>query len=59
VAGVERRVGALEAYINQCVEERMRLEVEALVDLLENHLTRDEFIKVARIILDEGRDYGA
>ena len=49
----------MEAYINQCVEERMRLEVEALVDLLENHLTRDEFIKVARIILDEGRNYGA
>ena len=59
MASIERRVSALEEYINQRVEERMRLEVEAMLDLLEKHLTRDEFIKVARVIVAEGDDYGA
>ena len=57
---LERRIGALEEdYVNQLVAERMRLEVEALLDLLEKRLTRAEFIKVARVIVNEGRDYGA
>ncbi len=43
-------------YINQCVEERMRLEVEALLDFLEKHLTREEFIKVAQILAEAGED---
>ena len=59
MARVERRVGALEDYINQCIAERMGQEVEALLDLLEKHLTREEFVKVARVIVNEGRDYGA
>ena len=54
MASIERRVSALEEYVNQLVEERMKLEVEALLDLLEKHLTRDEFIKVARIVVNEG-----
>ena len=59
MARVERRVSALEDYINQCIAERMGQEVEALLDLLEKHLTREEFVKVARVIVNEGRDYGA
>jgi hypothetical protein len=59
VGSIERRVSALEEdYVNQLVAERMRLEVEALLDLLEKHLSRAEFIKVARIVVNEG-DYGA
>ena len=54
MAGIERRIGALEQYVNGLVEERMNQEVEALLDLLEKHLTRDEFIKVARIVVNEG-----
>ena len=56
MASVERRVSALEQYVNELVAERMKLEVEAMLDLLEKHLTREEFIKVARIIVDEGAD---
>jgi hypothetical protein len=59
MASIERRVGALEEdYVNQLVAERMRLEVEALLDVLEKHLSRAEFVKVARIVVNEG-DYGA
>jgi hypothetical protein len=55
VGSIERRVSALEEdYVNQLVAERMRQEVEALVDLLEKHLSRAEFIKVARIVVNEG-----
>jgi hypothetical protein len=54
--GLDRRVGALEEYIESRVEERMRLEIEAMLDVLEENLTREEFIKVARIIakVDDG-----
>ena len=58
MASVGRRIGALEAYINQQVEDRMKLEIEAMLDLLEKHLTRDEFMKVARIVVEEGGDHG-
>jgi hypothetical protein len=51
---LNKRAGALEEYIESQVQERMRLEVEALVDLLEEKLTREEFLKVARIILERG-----
>jgi hypothetical protein len=54
MGSIDRRIGALEeGYVNQLVAERMRLEVEALLDLLEKHLTRAEFIKVARIVVED------
>jgi hypothetical protein len=56
VGSLKRRTGALEEYIESQVRERMRLEVEALVDVLEKNLTREEFIKVARIVMDSGED---
>ena len=56
MASVERRVSALEQYVNELVAERMKLEVEAMLDLLEKHLSREEYVKVARIIVDEGAD---
>jgi hypothetical protein len=52
VGSVERRIGALEEYIESQVAERMRLEVEAMLDVLEEGLTREEFLKVARIITE-------
>ena len=51
-----KRVGALEEYIEGCVRERMRAEVEAMLDALEEKLTRDEFLKVARIVLERDGD---
>jgi hypothetical protein len=54
VGGLNRRVGALEEYIESQVEQRMRLDVEAMLDVLEAKLTREEFIKVARIVMESG-----
>ena len=51
MGSLNRRAGALQEYIESQVEERMLLEVEALIDVLEANLTREEFVKVARIIL--------
>ena len=58
MASVERRIGALEEYVNQLVAERMEQEVEAMLDLLEKHLSREEFIKVARIVVNERGAHG-
>ena len=56
MASIERRIGALEEYVNELVAERMKREVEAFLDLLEKQLTRDEFVKVARVALNEDGD---
>ncbi len=50
MGSTQKRVGALEEYIESQVEERMRLEVEAMLDALQEGLTREEFIEVARIV---------
>jgi hypothetical protein len=50
------RVRRLEEYVESRVEERMRLEIEAMLDVLEEKLTREEFLKVARIIVRADRD---
>jgi hypothetical protein len=54
MGSLKGRVGALEEYIESQVQERMRLAVEALLDVLEAKLTREEFIKVARIVVETG-----
>jgi hypothetical protein len=50
MGSLDNRLRPLEEYIESRVEERMRLEVEAMLDVLEEKLTREEFLKVARII---------
>jgi hypothetical protein len=50
VGSLNKRAGALAEYIESQVQERFEAEVEALVDLLEKKLTREEFLKVARIV---------
>ena len=50
MGSLDKRAGALEEYIESRVEERMRLELEAMLDVLEEGLTREEFIKVVRIV---------
>ena len=56
MGSLHKRTGALEEYIESQVEERMRLEVEAIVEVLEEKLTREEFLKVARILVEAGDD---
>jgi hypothetical protein len=53
---LHKRTGALEEYIEGQVEERMRLEIEAIMDALEEKLTREEFLKMARIIMEARED---
>ncbi len=56
MGSLERRTGALEEYIESQVRERMHLEIEAILDVLEAKLTREELLKVARIIMEAGDD---
>ena len=58
MGSLHKRTGALEEYIESQVQERMHLEVEAMLDVLEAKLTREEFLKVARIIVEAGADDG-
>jgi hypothetical protein len=59
VGSLNRRVGTLEEYIEGQVQERMRLEIEAMLDVLEAKLTREEFLKFARIVMEAADDNGA
>jgi hypothetical protein len=52
VGSLHTRTGALEEYIESQVEERMRQEIEAMLVVLEAKLTREEFLKVARIVME-------
>jgi hypothetical protein len=52
VGSLNKRAGALQEFIESQVQERFEEEVEALVDLLEEKLTRKEFVKVARIVIE-------
>ena len=56
MGSLRERAGALEQYIESQVEERMLLEIEAMLDVLEAKLTREEFLKVARIVMESGED---
>ena len=46
---LKMRLGALEAVVEARVEERLEKELMALHELLAQHLSREEFLKVARI----------
>ena len=56
MGGMNRRVGALEEFVEAQVRARMEAEVEALLDLLEKHLTREEFLRIAQLVLNSGED---
>ena len=51
---LDQRLSALEAYIESRVEEKLRQELDAALDLLQEQLTREEFVRVARILADVG-----
>ncbi len=46
------RARALEEYVERQVEERLEAELTTAFDRLEQHLTREEFIRVAQILAD-------
>ena len=46
------RVEAFEEYIERRVEQELKGEIEAVVEVLEERLTREEFLKVARVIVE-------
>jgi hypothetical protein len=54
VGSLKSRAGALHEYIERQIQERFEAEVEALVALLEERLEREEFLKVARIVMEAG-----
>jgi hypothetical protein len=51
---LDKRLSALEAYIETRVEEGLRRELEAALEILEERLTREEFVRVARILAEMG-----
>ena len=54
MGNLHKHTGALEEYIQSQVEERMRLEIEAVLNVLEEELSREKFLKVARIVIEAG-----
>ena len=56
MGGMNRRVGALEEYIESQVQARMEAEIEAMLDVLEAKLSREEFLRVARALMATGED---
>ena len=59
MGSLNRRVGALEEYLESQVQARMEAEIEAILDALEAKLTREEFLKFARIVMEAAEDNGA
>jgi DNA-binding LytR/AlgR family response regulator len=51
---LDKRLSALEAYVEIRVEEGLRRELEAALEILEERLTREEFERVARILAEMG-----
>jgi hypothetical protein len=50
VGSLERRLENLERLVEGRVEARVEEELEAAFDRLERHMTREEVIRVARIL---------
>jgi hypothetical protein len=53
MGSLDRRLENLERLVEGRVEARVREELEAALDRLEKHLTRDEVIRVASILAGE------
>jgi DNA-binding LytR/AlgR family response regulator len=51
---LDKRLSAVEAYIETRVEEGLRRELEAALEILEERLAREEFARVARILAEMG-----
>jgi hypothetical protein len=47
---LQKRLDALEAVVGKRIEERVEEEIINLLSLLEQHLSREEFLKVAHVL---------
>jgi hypothetical protein len=47
---LQKRLDAVEAALEERIEERLEEELTSLLSLLEQHLSREEFLKVAHIL---------
>jgi hypothetical protein len=47
---LRKRLDALEAVVGKRIEERVEEEITNLLSLLEQHLSREEFLKVAHVL---------
>ncbi len=58
---LQKRLDAVEAALEERIEERLEEELTSLLSLLEQHLSREEFLKVAHILArghSEAKDEG-
>jgi hypothetical protein len=46
---LQKRLDAVEAALEERIEKRLEEELTSLLTLLEQHLSREEFLKVAHI----------
>ncbi len=53
-----RRVSALEDFVEGRVRERLKQEIEAMLDRLERGLPREEFVRVLQIVGGEEDGHG-
>lgn len=53
MGSLDKRLENLERLVEGRVEARVREELEAALDRLERHMTRDEQIRVAQILAGE------
>jgi hypothetical protein len=53
MGNLERRLENLERLVEGRVEARVEEELEAALDRLERHMTREELIRVAKILAGE------
>jgi hypothetical protein len=58
VGSVDRRLGNLERLVEPCVRRRVMEELEAAIDRLEQHLTREELRRVLEILADDEEETG-
>ena len=56
MGSVDRRLGDLERLVEPCVRRRVMEELEAAIDRLEHHLTREELRRVLEILADDDEE---
>jgi hypothetical protein len=59
MGSLERRIGAVEEYINARVEERLEEELRLALARLEEKLPREEAVRVMRILAGKEVEHGA
>ena len=53
---MDRRISVFEEHIERRVAELVKAELRAMLEILDERLTEEEFLKVARIIVEAGEE---